>query len=297
MPSALLSAPPEAAARPPRPHRVLAFAQGLSAHRAGHPLFPTVCRQDETSSRSIGKHELEIQGQRIDLIVVTAYGESNELVAEVDRPRLIVENVDSPIDRKIEGFLETLLLVAAADGPELGSQSLCGQHRMQSRARHRIFDQYLLDAIPLKASLRGVEHLDGLEARPEHVHDVVSVSVSGNDQEDGIVGCCGLLDGGVDRNEYSGGAGRAGVDWNQILRLDQLTAGRCRILLPLRREYRFSIFGANFLDLRLGETLGQQYVSSRPPPLVVPEFVRLLLGDQRQAENVPPAFRQKISRK
>jgi hypothetical protein len=58
----LLSAPPEAAARPPRPHRVLAFAQGLSAHRAGHPLFPTVCRQDETSSRSIGKHELEIQG-------------------------------------------------------------------------------------------------------------------------------------------------------------------------------------------------------------------------------------------
>jgi hypothetical protein len=113
----------------PAPHRVLAFAQGLSAHRAGHPLCPTICRQNETSSRSIGKHELEIQGQRIDLIVVTAYGESNELVAEVDRPRLIVENVDPPIDKKMEVFLETLLLVAAADGPELGSQSLCGQQR------------------------------------------------------------------------------------------------------------------------------------------------------------------------
>src|ERR1700730_17029702 len=257
MPSALLSAPPEAAARPPRPHGVLAFAQGLSAHRAGHPIFPTVCRQDETSSRRLGKHVLEIQGQRIDLIVVTGYGESNELVAEVDRPRLIVENVDPSIDKKMEVFLETLLLVAAADGPELGSQSLCGQRRMQSRARRGIFDQYLLDAIPLKESLSGVAHFYLIEARSEHVHDVVSVSVSGNDQEDGIVGFCGLLDGGVDRNEYSGGAGRAGVDWNQMLRLDQLTTGRCRILLVLRREYRFSIVGANFLDFRLGEVLGR----------------------------------------
>ena len=258
MPSALLSAPPEAAARPPRPHRVLAFAQGQSAHRAGHPLFPTVCRQDETSSRSIGKHELEIQGQRIDLIVITGYGESNELVAEVDRPRLIVENVDPAIDMEV--FLETLLLVAAADGLELGSQSLCGQHRMQARARRGIFDQQLLDAIPLKDSLRGVAHFYLIEARSEHVHDVVPVSVSGNDQEDGIVALFGLLDGGVDRNdrnEYSGCAGRAGVDWNQMLRLDQLTTGRCRILLVLRREYRFSIVGANFLDFRLGEVRWQ----------------------------------------
>jgi hypothetical protein len=78
---------------------------------------------------------------------------------------------------------------------------------------------------------------------------------SGNDQEDGIVGLCGLLDGGVDRNEYSGGAGRAGVDWNQVLMLDQLTMGRCRILLSLRRENSFSVVGANFLDFRLGEVL------------------------------------------
>ena len=142
-----------------------------------------------------------------------------------------------------------------------------------------------------------MEHFDGIEARSEHVHDVVSISVSGNDQEDGIVECCGLLDGSVDRNEYSGCAGRADVDWNQVLRFDQLTSGRCRILLPLRREYRFSIVGANFLDFRIGEALGQQYVANRPPPLVVPEFVRLfLLGDEWQAENVPPASRQQISR-
>jgi hypothetical protein len=94
------------------------------------------------------------------------------------------------------------------------------------------------------------------------------------------------------------GAGRADVDWIQVLRLNQLTAGRCRILLPLRREYRFSIVSANFLDFRLWEALGQQYVSNRPPPFVVPEFVRLfLLGDERQAENLPPASRQQISRK
>ena len=42
-----------------------------------------------------------------------------------------------------------------------------------------------------------------------------------------------------------------------MLRLDQLTTGRCRILLVLRREYSFSIVGANFLDFRLGEVLGQ----------------------------------------
>jgi hypothetical protein len=154
---------------------VLAFAQGLSAHRAGHPLFPTVCRQDETSSRRLGKHVLEIQGQRIDLIVVTGYGESNELVAEVDRPRLIVENVDPSVDKKMEVFLETLLLVAAAEGPELGSQSLCGQHPMQSRARRGIFDQYLLDAIPLKESLSGVAHFYLIEARSEHVQEDSSV--------------------------------------------------------------------------------------------------------------------------
>src|ERR1019366_10784795 len=184
---------PQAAARPPRPHKVLAFAQELSAHRAGHPLFPTVYRQDARPSRSIGKHVLEIQGQSIDLIIVTGYGESNELVAEVNGPRLVVENVDPAINKKMQGFLETLFLVAAADGPELGSQSPFGQHRMQSRARRRIFDQYLLDAMPLKESHRRVAHLDGIEARSEHVHDVVSSSVSGNDQEDGIVGCCGLL--------------------------------------------------------------------------------------------------------
>jgi hypothetical protein len=66
--------------------------QIATAPRAGHPLFPAICRQDEMSRLSIGKHVLEIQGQRIDLIVVTGYGESNELVAEVDSPRLIVEN-------------------------------------------------------------------------------------------------------------------------------------------------------------------------------------------------------------
>src|SRR5712671_1836759 len=82
-----------------------------------------------------------------------AYGNSNELVAEVDG--LVVENVDPAIDKKMEVFLETLLLVAAADGPELGSKSPCGQHRMQSRSRCRIFDQYLLDGIPLKESHRG----------------------------------------------------------------------------------------------------------------------------------------------
>ena len=119
MPSALLSAPAQATARLSWPHRVFAFAQGLSAHRAGHPLFPTVCRQDATSSRSIGRHVLEIQGQRIDLVVVAAYGDSNELVAEFDGPRLVVENVDPAIDKKTEVFLETLFLVAAADGPEL----------------------------------------------------------------------------------------------------------------------------------------------------------------------------------
>src|ERR1700730_17420573 len=67
------------------------------------------------------------------------YGESNELVAEVDRPRLIVENVDPAIDKKMEVFLETFLLVAAADGPELGSQSLCGRpasHASQGQTRN-----------------------------------------------------------------------------------------------------------------------------------------------------------------
>src|ERR1700736_2428974 len=117
MPSALLSAPPEAAARPPRPHGVLAFAQGLSAHRAGHPLFPTICRQDARSSRRLGKYVLEIQGERITLVVVAAYGKMNELVAEVDGPRLVFENVDPAIDKKMEVFRETLFLVAAADGP------------------------------------------------------------------------------------------------------------------------------------------------------------------------------------
>ena len=61
------------------------------------------------SSLSIGKHVLEIQGQRIDLIVVTAYGESNELVSEVDGPRLIVENVDPVIDKKMEARRSCLL--------------------------------------------------------------------------------------------------------------------------------------------------------------------------------------------
>ena len=102
--SALLSAPPQAAVRPPRPHGVLAFAQGLSAHRAGHPLFPTVCRQDARSSRRLGEHVLEIQGQRIDLVVVPPYGKSNELVAEVDGPRLVFENVDPAIDKKMKMF-------------------------------------------------------------------------------------------------------------------------------------------------------------------------------------------------
>jgi hypothetical protein len=41
---------------------VLAFAQGLSAHRAGRPLFPTVCRQDERSSMKL---------QIIPLLVIT----------------------------------------------------------------------------------------------------------------------------------------------------------------------------------------------------------------------------------
>jgi hypothetical protein len=181
IPSTLLSAPPQAAARPPRPHRVLAFAQGLSAHHAAHPLCRTVHRQDATPSRIIGKHVLKIQGQRIDLIVVTGYGESNELVAEVDGPRLVVENVDPSIDKKMEEFLETLFLVAAADGPELGSPSLCGQHRMLARARRGIFDQQLLDAIRLKQAHRGVAHLDRIEARSEHVQDVVSSSIGGND--------------------------------------------------------------------------------------------------------------------
>jgi len=55
-----------------------------------------------------GKHVLEIQGQRIELIVVPGYGESNELVAEFDGPRLVVENVYPAIDKKMEVFLETL---------------------------------------------------------------------------------------------------------------------------------------------------------------------------------------------
>src|ERR1700739_3543521 len=76
--------------------------------------LPTVCRQDEMSSLSIGKHVLKIQGQRIALIVVTGYGESNELVAEVDGPRLVVENVDPAIDKKIKVFLETLFTLRPA---------------------------------------------------------------------------------------------------------------------------------------------------------------------------------------
>jgi hypothetical protein len=33
----------------------------------------------------------------------------------------------------------------------------------------------------------------------------------------------------------------------------------------LRREYRFSVVSANFLDLRLREAVGQQYISDWPP--------------------------------
>jgi hypothetical protein len=208
IPSALLSPPPESAARPPRPHGVLAFAQGLSTHREGHPLFPTVCRQDEMSSLSIGKHVLEIQGQRIDLIVVTAYGESNELVSDVDGPRLIVKNVDPAIDKKMEVFLETLLLCCRGRraGARISIPLRPASHAIPGQTQHLRSTTSRHDTFEGVAPRR--EHVYGIEARSEHVHDVVSISVSGNDQEDGIVGCCGLLDGSVDRNEYSGCAGR-----------------------------------------------------------------------------------------